>query len=84
MSNHVFLRIEQDSNSNYWCISSISRLNPGYEFLILANSQQGALQIVADISNGILKYPTVDQKGYRDITNQFTHLIGLTKVFTTA
>lgn len=34
-----------------------------------------------DISNGTLKYPTVDPSGYIEITSNYPILDGLTKVF---
>jgi len=78
----TFLQIVQDyQNKDIWCVSSIARLAPGYEFVIVCSSEQEAQSVIVDISNGHLKYPTVDDSGFEEVTSLYPHLKGLTKVF---
>lgn len=77
----TFLRVEKDHIENVWCVSCIARLKPGFEFLIVCKNKNQADTVVLNISNELIKYPTVDSNGYVEITSLYPHLDGLTRVF---
>lgn len=82
MPKPTFLQILKDhDDDNIWCISPIAMPNPGHAFLIVCSSEREAKQVVENIGNNLLNYPTVDSSGFRDITNHFPHLKNLVKVF---
>lgn len=77
----TFLQIVKDHTEPLWCISLIAMPNPGYSFLIVCDSLREAQDVVLSISNDVRNYPTVDPKGYKEITSKFPALQNITRVF---